>query len=116
MSFPEAQREYFELQPKVKKVTYAQAAASQQPTYEIAILTHGLTTMSDTAGLIIFFLNQQWYLKLLRTTDHKKKLTPHKQCPCDPSCGPMGGRREGLSHELYHEGFYVDTSGCTTDP
>jgi hypothetical protein len=53
LSFPEARKKYFELQPKQKKVTYAQAAASRPPTSEMSTQTDTPPTTSSTAALRI---------------------------------------------------------------
>jgi hypothetical protein len=47
LSFPEVQKRYFELQPKVVKVTYAQAAASCPSTTE----TYSVPAEPETGGL-----------------------------------------------------------------
>jgi hypothetical protein len=53
LSFPEARKKYFELQPKQKKVTYAQAAASRPPTAEMSTQTDDPSATSATAALRI---------------------------------------------------------------
>jgi hypothetical protein len=49
--FPDAWKKYFELQPELKKVTHAQAAASGPPTSGISTRPDSVILVSETDGL-----------------------------------------------------------------
>jgi hypothetical protein len=92
VSFPEARKKYFELQPEQKKVTYAQATASRPATSETSTQTDDPSTTPATALKIRPLWTSDCHgtnshPKPHRTTTNKNRLhvnRAHLICPLAP--------------------------------
>jgi hypothetical protein len=81
LSFPEARKKYFELQPEQKKVTYAQAAAFGQPTSETYTQTDDPSTTPATAALRIRPCGPRTLVEPTKPPEIPQNHQPPKQAP-----------------------------------
>jgi hypothetical protein len=112
-----AEKRYFDLQHKLLKVTYAQAAASHPLTSEMSIQTENAPPVPETDGLMVCPYQPRMQLKPVDSPKEPWAQFTHKQSPSDQTLNCADGKNEGAhpNPKLFCEVLHMDTSENTTN-